>query len=159
MPETNATPSELLEAAEEHEERAESLRRDARDHVETEIREQLDFAANIDVHSSGDGFIVEILPDSVANLSLSDEDLDVSTAPTTVAVGPIDVDPAKISDLKDVVSEVADLHPDEPGAPLDEIVRNAPAANVSIGQAEHAVEKLRTQGEIYEPQSGYLRTT
>ncbi|WP_435146544.1 LAGLIDADG family homing endonuclease [Halobaculum sp. P14] len=65
----------------------------------------------------------------------------------------------RIKNIKELVSTVADEYDDEPGAPVDTILERADEIGMDREKAEQELEKLRTRGEIYEPQSGYVRTT
>ncbi|WP_073311261.1 hypothetical protein [Halobaculum gomorrense] len=159
MSDTSETPSELLDAADDHDERAESLRREARRNVETAIRDQLDFEATVTAEHSGDGFVVEVKPDALSTVELDDDDLNVSVRAATLAIGAIEVDPETVRNIRELIDEIGELHSDQPGAPRDVIVRNAAAVGLTSDEAERELDKLRTRGEIYEPQSDYLRTT
>lgn len=45
------------------------------------------------------------------------------------------------------------------GAPLEQVYDVAEAIGMERGLAEHAMEKLRRQGEVYEPASGMVKAT
>ncbi|WP_284012553.1 minichromosome maintenance protein MCM [Halobaculum litoreum] len=65
----------------------------------------------------------------------------------------------RIKNIKELIGTIADEYDDEPGAPVDTILERADEVGMDAGKAEKELEKLRTRGEIYEPQSGYVRTT
>ncbi|MFC7097486.1 LAGLIDADG family homing endonuclease [Halobaculum marinum] len=65
----------------------------------------------------------------------------------------------RIKGIKELIQTIAQEYEDEPGAPVDTILERADEANMDPAKAEKELEKLRTRGEIYEPQSGYVRTT
>ena len=41
----------------------------------------------------------------------------------------------------------------------EEVLERAEDVGMDRSKAEHEIEKLRRQGEVYEPSSGHLRTT
>ncbi|UIP00190.1 ATP-binding protein [Halobaculum sp. CBA1158] len=65
----------------------------------------------------------------------------------------------RIKNIKELIGTIAEEYEDEPGAPVDAILERADEVGMDSGKAEKELEKLRTRGEIYEPQSGYVRTT
>ena len=65
----------------------------------------------------------------------------------------------RIKGIKDLIQTIAQEYDDEPGAPVDTILERADEAGMDAEKAEKQLEKLRTRGEIYEPQQGYVRTT
>ena len=65
----------------------------------------------------------------------------------------------RIKNIKELIQTIAEEYDDEPGAPVDAILDRADEVGMDAGKAEQELEKLRTRGEIYEPQSGYVRTT
>ena len=65
----------------------------------------------------------------------------------------------RIKGIKDLIQTIAQEYDDEPGAPVDTILERADEAGMDADKAEQQLEKLRTRGEIYEPQQGYVRTT
>jgi replicative DNA helicase Mcm len=65
----------------------------------------------------------------------------------------------RIKNIKELIQTIAEEYDDEPGAPVDAILERADEVGMDAGKAEQELEKLRTRGEIYEPQSGYVRTT
>ncbi|ESP88619.1 minichromosome maintenance protein MCM [Candidatus Halobonum tyrrellensis] len=65
----------------------------------------------------------------------------------------------RIKSLRELITTIADEYDDEPGAPVDQIIERADQVGMDGGKAEQELEKLRTRGEIYEPQGGYVRTT
>lgn len=85
-----------------------------------------------------------------------DEDTDTTdeeTSPNT---------PDELKDLvKDTISNLCEKH--RVGAPVDEAIdktlETIPDGEISAGDVEATIEKLRTLGEVYEPKQGYLRTT
>ena len=62
-------------------------------------------------------------------------------------------------DMKAVVGFVENEGTDHRGASIDTVLDVAEALGMVRTRAEHQLEKLRRQGEVYEPQSDYLRVT
>ena len=46
-----------------------------------------------------------------------------------------------------------------PGAPIEDVVDIAEILGIQRSKAEHEIEKLRRQGEVYEPQTDHLKVT
>ncbi|WP_066413353.1 LAGLIDADG family homing endonuclease [Halorubrum aethiopicum] len=62
--------------------------------------------------------------------------------------------------IKNIKGLIADIETEyEEGAPVDEVLDRAGEIGMDPGKAEQEIEKLRTKGEVYEPQQGHLRTT
>ena len=62
----------------------------------------------------------------------------------------------RIKNVKGIISEVEQEY--DEGAPIEEVLDSAEAAGIERSKAEHEIEKLRRQGDVYEPQTDYLRT-
>lgn len=63
----------------------------------------------------------------------------------------------RIKSVKQVIALV-ETHNDD-GAPLQEIYNITTTLGIEFDDAKAEIRKLRRQGEIYEPQSDYLRVT
>ena len=63
----------------------------------------------------------------------------------------------RIRNLKGLVSDIEDDY--EEGAPVDEVLERAEEIGMEPSKAEHEIEKLKQQGELYEPSTDHLRTT
>jgi replicative DNA helicase Mcm len=63
----------------------------------------------------------------------------------------------RIKNIKGLVEEIEDDYED--GAPVDEVIERAEEIGMEPSKAEHEIEKLKQQGELYEPSQGHLRTT
>jgi DNA replicative helicase MCM subunit Mcm2 (Cdc46/Mcm family) len=62
--------------------------------------------------------------------------------------------------IKNIKALIADIEEEyQEGAPVDEVLDRAGEVGMDRGKAEGEIEKLRTKGEVYEPQQGHLRTT
>ena len=62
----------------------------------------------------------------------------------------------RIKNIKALISEI-EAEYDE-GAPIDTILDRAEEMGMERSQAEHEIEKLRRQGDVYEPTTDHLRT-
>ncbi|GAA0516243.1 replicative DNA helicase Mcm [Halorubrum aquaticum] len=63
----------------------------------------------------------------------------------------------RIKNIKTLIADIEDEY--QEGAPVDEVLDRAGEIGMDAGKAEQEIEKLRTKGEVYEPQQGHLRTT
>ncbi len=63
----------------------------------------------------------------------------------------------RIKNVKALIAEIEDEY--DAGAPVDEVLDRAEETGMERSKAEHEIEKLRRQGEVYEPQTDHLRTT
>ena len=62
----------------------------------------------------------------------------------------------RIKNIKGIINELEAEYED--GAPVEEVYDRAEAAGMDRDKAEHEIEKLRRQGDIYEPTTDHLRT-
>jgi len=60
--------------------------------------------------------------------------------------------------IKTVKSLVAELEGDNNGAEINNVIQAAVSEGMDEDAAQHKVEKLRRQGDVYEPVAGYIRT-
>jgi replicative DNA helicase Mcm len=63
----------------------------------------------------------------------------------------------RIKNIKGLIADIEEEY--QEGAPVDEVLDRAGEIGMDPGKAEQEIEKLRTKGEVYEPQQGHLRTT
>jgi len=63
----------------------------------------------------------------------------------------------RIKNVKALITEIEDEY--DAGAPIEEVLDRAEETGTERSKAEHELEKLRRQGEVYEPQTDHLRTT
>lgn len=61
--------------------------------------------------------------------------------------------------LLPIIGFVEDGCVDDAGAAIGTVLDVAIAFGIDRARAEHELEKLRRQGEVYEPQTDYLRRT
>ncbi len=62
----------------------------------------------------------------------------------------------RIRNLKSIIAEVEEDH--DVGAPREEVLERVEEAGMERDKAEYELEKLRRQGDVYEPQSDTFRT-
>ena len=62
----------------------------------------------------------------------------------------------RIKNIKGIINELEEEYED--GAPIEEVYERADAVGMDRDKAEHEIEKLRRQGDIYEPTTDHLRT-
>ena len=62
----------------------------------------------------------------------------------------------RIRNMEDIVNEIDAEH--DRGAPVELVLERAEECGISRSQAEHELEKLRRQGDVYEPETDHLRT-
>ena len=62
----------------------------------------------------------------------------------------------RVKNIKSIISRIESENLD--GAPISEILEQAEQNGFERSQAEHEIEKLRRQGDVYEPTDGHLRT-
>ncbi len=63
----------------------------------------------------------------------------------------------RIRTIKELIADVESEFDD--GAPIEEVLARAEEVDMDRSKAEHQIEKLKTQGEVYEPTTEHLRTT
>jgi replicative DNA helicase Mcm len=63
----------------------------------------------------------------------------------------------RIKNIKNLIADLEDEYED--GAPIDKIIERAEEVGVDQSNAEHEIDKLKQQGEVYEPRTDHLRTT
>ncbi|MFB6086386.1 MAG: AAA family ATPase [Halodesulfurarchaeum sp.] len=63
----------------------------------------------------------------------------------------------RIRTIKELIAEIESEF--DEGAPIEEVLARAEEIEMDRAKAEHEIEKLKTQGEVYEPTTEHLRTT
>ncbi|MDY6818474.1 MAG: ATP-binding protein [Halobacteriales archaeon] len=63
----------------------------------------------------------------------------------------------RIKNLLDLIETIEDEY--QEGAPIEEVLSRADEIGMEQSKAEHEIEKLKRQGEVYEPSTDHLRTT
>ena len=92
-------------------------------------------------------------------MCLEDLGLDPDTDefdPAIVGTGTAKVQRDRLANVRDIISEVEQEY--EEGAPIEEVLDRPEAAGVERSKTEREIEKLRRQGDAYEPVEGHLRT-
>ena len=99
--------------------------------------------------------VIEIVRSSLQDIGVDPEtgrfDADV------IETGTSKTQRDRIKSIRTLIAEIEDDY--DEGAPVDEVLSRAAEAGIDESKAEHEIEKLRQRGEVYEPQSGHLRTT
>ncbi len=87
------------------------------------------------------------------------EDLGVAPEvdPEMVETGTSKTHRELIQNLKALIEDIETEH--ELGAPIDIILERAQEMGMDPSKAEYEIEKLRDQGEVYEPTTDHIRTT
>jgi len=63
----------------------------------------------------------------------------------------------RIRTIKELIADIESEFDD--GAPIEEVLARAEEVDMDRSKAEHEIEKLKQQGEVYEPSTEHLRTT
>ncbi|MFB6122087.1 MAG: LAGLIDADG family homing endonuclease [Haloferacaceae archaeon] len=63
----------------------------------------------------------------------------------------------RIKNLKQLIADIEEDY--EEGAPVDKVLERADEIGMDRSRAEDEIEKLKTRGELYEPNTDHLRTT
>ncbi len=63
----------------------------------------------------------------------------------------------RIKNIKHLISTIEDEY--DEGAPVDVVIDRAEEEGIDNSKAEHEIDKLKQQGEVYEPRNNHLRTT
>lgn len=90
------------------------------------------------------------------------EGLGLPSGTDTVDAEVVETDPSRLErDPSDqVLALISDLEPKhDKGAPVEIVIDEAVESGMKSSKAEHEIEQLKQQGEIYTPTKGHLRTT
>ena len=63
----------------------------------------------------------------------------------------------RIKNIRGIISDIEEEY--DEGAPVDVVIERAEEVGMEASKAEHEIEKLKQQGEVYEPRTDHLRTT
>ncbi|WP_330633699.1 minichromosome maintenance protein MCM [Halocatena halophila] len=63
----------------------------------------------------------------------------------------------RIVSVKTLIKELTEEGSGQVGAPIEDVINRASDAGVAQSKVEHTIERLRNQGDVYEPQDGELR--
>jgi len=99
--------------------------------------------------------VIEIVRSSLQDIGVDPEtgELDADVIETGTSKSQRD----RIQNLKGIIADIQDEYDD--GAPVEVVIERAEEVGIDESKAEHEIEKLKQQGEIYEPTNGNLRTT
>jgi replicative DNA helicase Mcm len=97
--------------------------------------------------------ILEIVTASLEDIGMDPEtgEFDADVVETGTSKSQRD----RIRNIKGLISEIEDEYDD--GAPIEEVINRAETVDIGQSKAEHEIEKLREQGDVYEPTNGHLR--
>ena len=96
----------------------------------------------------------------IARYSLEDIGLDPETGELdadVVETGTSKSQRDRIKNIKSLISQIEEEY--DEGAPVDVVIERAEEEGMEASKAEHEIDKLKQQGEVYEPQNNHLRTT
>ena len=156
------TVGELLESAEDHKDRAEKLREQAKKRIINTIEDDLPEGADVELSTEYDsGVRVIVNPEEWMQSireSFRGEEVSVHSTPATVTVGEMEElsRQERIQGIRDIIERLAERH--EEGASKSRIINHA-ASELGFGpdQTEHELTKLKERGEIYETKANYFR--
>jgi len=80
----------------------------------------------------------------------------LQTAPRT---GELHGQRDRIKTVKELIADMSQHTDDEPGVAIDAVVACACELGINAKKARAEIDKLRTRGEIYKPESGRVRCT
>jgi len=99
--------------------------------------------------------VIEIVRSCLEDIGLDPEtgELDADVIETGTSKSQRD----RIKNLKSLIGEIEEEF--DEGAPVDRVLERAEEAGMERSKAEHEIDKLKQQGEVYEPKNDHLRTT
>jgi replicative DNA helicase Mcm len=99
--------------------------------------------------------VIEIVRSCLEDIGVDPEtgELDADVVETGTSKSQRD----RIQSLRALIADIEDEY--DEGAPVDVVVERAEEIGISESKAEDEIEKLKTQGELYEPSNGNVRTT
>ncbi|MBX0298013.1 hypothetical protein EGH23_24410 [Halomicroarcula sp. F27] len=170
------SPQELVESASdhiqtsnEHEQRAGELAAKAEEQLQEHVAQQLPDSYVVDVEAvydgPGSGFVVRVYDEQVTNAveSIASAELEVDFRRSQEVVIGNELPTAantqrdRIQDIRGIIEDLEEQFDD--GAPIAEVVKRAHLVGIGQDKAEHEIETLKQQGEVYEPRTDHLRTT
>jgi DNA replicative helicase MCM subunit Mcm2 (Cdc46/Mcm family) len=98
--------------------------------------------------------VIDIVQSQLNDIGIDPEtgDLDADIVETGTSKTQRD----RIRGIKDIIADLQDEY--EEGAPLEEVLDEAEAEGMERSKAEREIDKLKEQGEIYQPNKDHLRT-
>jgi len=96
----------------------------------------------------------------IVRSSLEDIGIDPETGELDADVVETGTSKSQRDRIKNIRGIIADIEAEyDEGAPVDVVIERAEEAGMEASKAEHEIEKLKQQGEVYEPRTDHLRTT
>lgn len=89
--------------------------------------------------------IAERAPDTLARVSVTVEFVDM------------EAQHERTVSIKELINDIEEDH--ENGAPVSKVYDRSGVVGMTDEELEHAIEKLKQKGEVYEPEIDHLRTT
>jgi len=134
---------------------ASEIERIVNEHVAVEIQHRsrdLAFHTAVDFEAA-EAALNDRLPEDY--YAVTDRETLVVRKITTDAFAKYDIDRERVRNIKQLIVAIAEENAD--GAPVKEVLDNAPILGYSERQAEEKIESLKGQGGLYEVEGGYLR--
>ncbi|MFB6180062.1 MAG: LAGLIDADG family homing endonuclease [Halorientalis sp.] len=99
--------------------------------------------------------VIDIVQSTLESIGMDPEtgELDADVIETGTSKSQRD----RIKNLKTLIGEIEDEY--DEGAPVERVLERAEEAGMERSKVEHEIEKLKQQGEVYEPSHDHLRTT
>ncbi|WP_449404939.1 LAGLIDADG family homing endonuclease [Halorhabdus tiamatea] len=96
----------------------------------------------------------------IVRSSLEDIGIDPETGELDADVVETGTSKSQRDRIKNIRGIIADIEEEyDEGAPVDVVIERAEEVGMDASKAEHEIEKLKQQGEVYEPRTDHLRTT
>ncbi|WEL18562.1 Putative ATPase involved in replication control,Cdc46/Mcm family [Halorhabdus sp. SVX81] len=96
----------------------------------------------------------------IVRSSLEDIGIDPETGELDADVVETGTSKSQRDRIKNIRGIIADIEEEyDEGAPVDVVIERAEEVGMEASKAEHEIEKLKQQGEVYEPRTDHLRTT
>lgn len=151
---------EKLELAQEHEDRAQRLRAEAKRDVMETVSENIPLPAEIAVKIKNDSFVVLCKPKSMADGIEAEIDEDVELLSSLrFRLGRSDSmdDEERAKLVKRLVEAIEQEHED--GAPIDVVLERAAERGMDREEVVSALKRLKQQGVAYRASSEHLTTS
>ena len=159
--ETVSEAFENVESASDHRRRADDLVEEAERCVETLVLERLQFDGDVDCTYEKKSGIFKTTIEPTTLLEELHEELDTGQSvilgdPLTLKIGETLIED-DVKNLKTVIGKIEDDY--DEGAPVEKVIQKAALLGMDPDKAEHEIQKLKQQGEVYVPSHDHLRTT
>ena len=154
---------EDIETAREHLERAEKLVEDAEDQIQHEVDEMVGGNGSISASYDWDRDVFDVtvsLADVASELGEQFDADGVATGemhPAKLVVGKTSASKEKAADLKNLIQRIEGEY--ENGVPVEELLKRSAQVGIDRSEVESELDRLKENGEVYEPKADHLRTT